>query len=307
MPFFSPAGNRLTKDRRNFAKATILNRYHRLIRIRQAMNRESTPYKFGIALSGGGARGILHIGVLEALHHYGIHPEIVSGTSMGALVGVFYAAGMEPLKILELVKMSKMHKMIKWKLPSSGLLDMKSVQAILEEYLPSDDFSALKKPFFCTVTNLSSGFTETKSSGKLFQWVMASASVPVIFEPLIIDGSTYVDGGLFNNLPSGCIRDQCHFLIGVHVNHNGPEKNINGFKAIAERTFRLIFAKNVQESLRICDFVIDPPQTRQFDTFDFNRADELFRIGYDETEKQILDLLESFDLEKIRRRKKEGE
>lgn len=269
------------------------------------MKPESKPYKFGIALSGGGARGILHIGVLEALHQYGIHPEIVSGTSMGALVGVFYASGMEPLEILELVKTSKMHKMIKWKLPSSGILDMKKVQSILEENLPEDNFSALKKPFFCTVTNLSSGFMETKSSGKLFQWVMASASIPVIFEPQIIDGSTYVDGGLFNNLPASCIRDQCQFLIGVHVNHNGFEENINGFKAIAERTFRLIFAKNVNESLRICDFVIDPPQTQQFNTFDFARADELFRIGYEETEKQILELVDSVDLKKVMARKKE--
>lgn len=268
---------------------------------------EKTPYKFGIALSGGGARGILHIGVLEALHKYGIHPEIISGTSMGALVGVFYASGMEPLQILELIKTNRMHKMIKWKLPSSGLLDMKKVQSILDEHIPADDFSALKKPFYCTVTNLNSGLMETKSSGKLFQWVLASASVPVIFEPQVIDGATYIDGGMFNNLPSGCIREQCQFLIGVHVNHNGPEENISGFKAIAERTFRLIFAKNVHESLGICDFVIDPPQTQQFNTFDFTRADDLFRIGYEQTEKQILGLFESIDLEKVIALKKENQ
>lgn len=268
------------------------------------MNSTSIPYKFGIALSGGGARGIVHIGVLEALHKYGIYPEIVSGTSMGALVGVFYASGMEPLQILDLVKTNRMHKMIKWKLPSSGLLDMKKVLSILEENLPEDNFSALKKPFFCTVTNLNSGLSETKSSGKLFEWVLASASIPVIFEPQIIDGATYVDGGLFNNLPAACIRQHCQILIGVHVNHNGPEENISGFKAIAERTFRLVFAKNVHESLNICDFVIDPPQTQQFNTFDFGRADELFRIGFEETEKKILALFDSIDLEKVIQQKK---
>ncbi len=268
------------------------------------MNVETKPYKFGIALSGGGARGILHIGVLEALRKYGIHPEIISGTSMGALVGVFYASGMEPFQILELVKSSKMIKMIKWKLPSSGLLDMKKVQLLLENHIREDNFSALKKPFFCTVTNLNSGLQEIKSSGKLFQWVLASASIPVVFEPQIIDGATYVDGGLFNNLPVDCIRNQCRFLIGVHVNHNGPEENITGFKAVAERTFRLVFAKNVNESLAVCDFVIDPPQTRLFNTFDFDKADEIFRIGFDETEKRILELFESFDLEQVIRKKK---
>ena len=263
------------------------------------MHLKPKPFKFGIALSGGGARGILHIGVLEALHKYGIYPEIISGTSMGALIGVFYAAGMEPLQILELVKSSKMHKMIKWKLPSSGLLDMKKVQNVLGNHIKEDDFSALKKPLFCTVTNLNSGLLETKSSGSLFKWVLASATIPVIFEPQIIDGATYVDGGLFNNLPVDCIRDQCRFLIGVHVNHNGPEENITGFKAVAERTFRLVFAKNVNESLAVCDFVIDPPQTRSFNTFDFDKADEIFRIGFDETEKQILELFNSVDLTRV--------
>jgi len=275
------------------------------------MTSDPRPYKFGIALSGGGARGILHLGVLEALHKYGIHPEIISGTSMGALVGVFYAAGMEPLQILELIKSSKLHRMINWKLPTSGLLDLKKARTILEKNIPEDDFSCLKKPFYCTVSNLNSGLTETKSTGKLFQWVLASASIPVIFEPQIIDGKTYVDGGLFNNLPVDCIRDRCRFLIGVHVNRNDPEENITGFKAIAERTFRLIFAKNVHESLAMCDLVIDPPQTRLFNTFDFGKADEIFKIGFDETEQRILELADFVDLngviqEKISRAIKES-
>ena len=257
------------------------------------MNSVQKKHQYGIALSGGGARGILHIGVLEALHKFQIYPEIISGTSMGALVGVLYASGMEPLQILELVKESKIHQMIKWKLPSSGLLDMKKVKAVLENHIQTDDFSALKKPFICTVTNLNSGLSEYKSSGKLIQWVLASATIPVIFEPQIIDGETYVDGGLFINLPVDCIRDQCDFLIGVHVNRNQPEENISGFKAIAERTFRLIFAKNVEESLAKCDLVIDPQQTRNYNTFDFNKADEIFRIGYEETEKGLQKLFKS--------------
>jgi len=256
-------------------------------------------YKFGIALSGGGARGIVHIGVLEALHKYGIRPEIISGTSMGALVGVFYAAGFEPLQILELVKSNKMMKMFKWQLPSSGLIDLKKVLSILENNIETDDFSILKKPFYCSVVNLNSGHSEIKSEGKLFQWVLASASIPVIFEPQIIDGITYVDGGLLNNLPVDCIRDQCRILIGVHVNHNGPENNITGIKAVAERTFRLTVGQNVRESLSKCDFVIDPPETRRFNTFDFKKADEIFQIGFEETEKRILEMFDSIDLNQL--------
>ena len=256
-------------------------------------------YKIGLALSGGGARGIVHIGVIEALHKYGIRPEIISGASAGALVGVFYAAGMEPLQILELVKSSKLVKMFKWQLPSNGLIDITKILSLLETNIKTDDFSCLKKPFYCSVVNLNSGHTEIKNQGKLFQWVLASASIPIIFEPQIINGSTYVDGGLLNNLPVDCIRDQCRILIGVHVNHNGPVENISGIKAVAERTVRLAMNQNVHESLAKCDFVIEPPETRKFNTFDFDKADEIFRIGFEETERRILEMFDTIDLSQV--------
>jgi NTE family protein len=262
------------------------------------------PYKFGIALSGGGARGIVHLGVLEALHKYGIRPEIISGASAGALVGVFYASGMEPLQILELVKSNKMVKMFKWQMPSNGLIDIRKIISLLEKNIDKDDFSALKKPFYCSVVNLNSGHSEIKSEGKLFQWVLASASIPIIFEPQVIDGNSYVDGGLLNNLPVDCIRDQCDVLIGVHVNHNGYEEQISGIKAVAERTFRLAMSQNVRASLAKCDFVIDPPETRKYNTFDFKKADEIFQVGFKETEKRILEMFDSIDLKQLIHEKK---
>jgi NTE family protein len=255
--------------------------------------------KFGIALSGGGARGIAHIGVLQALEEFGIKPRVVSGTSMGAIVGVFYAAGISPKKMFKTLAESKFHKMINWHKPFSGLIDMGKVQKVMEEMIGKDDFSSLKMPFYCVVTNLNSGLEEIKSEGKLFQWVMASASIPVVFEPQIIDGQTYVDGGLLNNLPAKAIREKCQVLIGVHVNHNGPEEEVTGLKAIAERAFRLGIAQNVEESKRICDFVIEPPEAREFSTFNFNKTEEIYQVGYDATVRQIMKLFEDIDLEKV--------
>ena len=263
------------------------------------IQRPTEKYKLGISFSGGGARGILHIGVLEALHKYGLHPEIVSGTSIGAFVGVLYASGMEPLQILDVIKTSKIYKLIKWKVPSGGLLDIKKVLSVLKEHIPMDDFASLKIPFCCSVTNLNSGLLEIKNSGKLFQWVLASASIPLVFEPQIIGGDTYVDGGILNNLPAQCIRAQCGVLIGVNVNHNGPEENISGFRAIAERAFRLTMAKNVHESFAICDFIINPPQARLFSIFDFKRANEIFKIGFEETEGRMAELLDIIGHRKI--------
>ncbi|WP_372947746.1 patatin-like phospholipase family protein [Mariniphaga sp.] len=260
--------------------------------------------KFGIALSGGGARGIAHIGVFQALEEFGIKPQVVSGTSMGAIVGVFYAAGYSPKEMLKILVERKFHKMINWHRPFSGLIDIGQVKKVMAEMIGDDDFSSLKMPFYCAVTNLNSGLEEIKSEGKLFQWVMASASIPVVFEPQIIDGQTYVDGGLLNNLPAEAIREKCQVLIGVHVNHNGPEEEVKGLKAIAERAFRLGIAQNVEDSKRICDFVIEPPEARNYSTFAFNKVEEIYQVGYDTTVKQIMKLFEDIDLEKVRELKK---
>lgn len=260
--------------------------------------------KFGIALSGGGASGIAHIGVLQALEEFGIKPQVVSGTSMGAIVGVFYAAGYSPKEMLKLLVDRKFHKMINWHMPFSGLIDIGQVEKVMAEIIGKDDFTSLTIPFYCAVTNLNTGLEEIKSQGKLFQWVMASASIPVVFEPQVIEGQTYVDGGLLNNLPAEAIREKCQVLIGVHVNHNGPEEEVKGLKTVAERAFRLGIAQNVEDSKKICDFVIEPPETREFSTFNFNRAEEIYQVGYDATVKQIMKLFEDINLEKVMELKK---
>lgn len=260
--------------------------------------------KIGIALSGGGARGIAHIGVLAALNKYGIYPDLISGTSMGALVGVLYAAGYAPNEILDLIKARKIHRKIKWAFPSSGLLDLGKVEKILHECIPADDFSTLKMPFYCAVSNLNTGLCEIVSSGKLIEYVLASASIPIVFGPKEIDGQTYVDGGLLNNLPVEPLVGQADLIIGVHVNHNEEVKDVQGLKNIAERCFRLAIGQNARNNFKLCDFVIDPPQVRKFNTFDFLKAEKIYQIGFEETENRILEFFGQLDLEKVIAEKK---
>lgn len=248
---------------------------------------EMKKCRLGITLSGGGARGIAHIGVLESLHRHHLYPEIVSGSSMGALVGVLYAAGLKPGEILGLVRSSRFFRLIKWHLPQSGLIDLKVVERILREKITSDDFGSLKMPFYCAVSNLNSGKVEFKSEGELIKWVVASASIPIIFEPQLINGFTYVDGGLLNNLPVTPIREQCDFLIGVYVDRNDEITEIKGFKNIAERVFRLGIQQNSVAGMKLCDLLIEPEGCRDYSTFDFRKAVEIFEAGIDETEKAI--------------------
>lgn len=264
--------------------------------------KKQKKYKIGLTLSGGGARGIGHIGVLEALEKYGIVPDIISGTSMGALVGVLYSSGHSPKEILNLITSSSLYKLVNWHIPFSGLVNIQGVKTMLKKHIGDDDFKALEKPFYCAVSNLNSGKLEIKSEGELFKWVMASISVPVILKPQIIDGNTYVDGGLLNNLPTGPVRDKCEFLIGVNVNFNGQEEKVEGLQAIAERCFRLAIAKNIMEGIEDTDFMVQPPETSTYSTFAFNKAEEIYKIGFDYAEKRILEELDSIDKIKLPKR-----
>lgn len=238
--------------------------------------------RFGVALSGGGARGFAHIGALKALEEYGLQPDVVSGTSMGALVGVLYAAGYAPDEISEMIRHEKFYRLIDIRLRKGGLLNLRKVQDLLTEKIEENDFSALKKPFYVSVANLNTGANEVRHSGKLFEFVIASSSIPLVFTPQKIDGQTYVDGGLFNNLPADAIRDKVDVVIGIHANHNSPVEEISGTREIAERCFQLSIAQNVEKSRELCDYFIDPPEARRFGTFDFPQIDRIMEVGYQE-------------------------
>ncbi len=253
----------------------------------------STPeYKLGIALSGGGARGIAHLGVLESLRRHKIEPDVISGASMGAIVGCFYAAGYNPEYILEEVKKEKLTKFLKWGLPGDGFLDLEYMEELLAGHIEKNDFSSLKKPLFISVTNLNTGRNEIISKGPLFEYIIASASIPILFKPRIINQQTYVDGGLLNNMPATAIRKICKKVIGVTINHCGPVKTVNGMKEIAERCLRLGIESNVKENLAVCDLVIQPENIQSFNTFDFRKADEIFRIGFEFTEEMITRIID---------------
>lgn len=245
-------------------------------------------HSIGIALSGGSARGYAHIGVLKALDEYGMSPGIISGTSMGALVGVLYAAGHSPDHILKIVKKDKIYNMVSLRLGQNGLFELNAVKRILKAEIGTDDFSALKKPFYLSVANLNDAKGEVKGeNGLLFDYVLASCSVPVIILPRKINGKLYVDGGLFDNLPAGSIKNKCQTLIGVHVNYNGPMENIEGIGQIAQRTFSLGIEQNVMESRQMCDFMIEPEEMKNFTFLDFDKVDQLVEVGYNATVKFI--------------------
>lgn len=240
----------------------------------------------GIALSGGGVRGVAHIGVLKALEEHDIHPEIVSGTSAGAMVGTLYAYGMSPAAILDVFKSSSLRKLFRVSMPTIGLTDNSYIREMLQELIPEDDFSALKKPMYVSVTNMSTGQNEIISEGPLYDIVTASASIPVLFKSKKIGPHIYVDGGVLNNLPVEPLIDQCQRIIGVNVTPVDGEDHLGNLLEIGMRTFELALWANVEYRLRQCDVRIEPPADR-YSLFDLEKAQEIHDIGYETALKHI--------------------
>lgn len=241
--------------------------------------------EYGIVLSGGGARGMAHVGVLAALEKHGISPGVISGSSAGAVVGALYAGGLTTEEILNIARNKKLHNLFNWSFPKrGGMLTLDLLRQLLESNIPEDSFLSLKKKLYVSVSNISAGRPEVLSKGALYQAVVASSSIPIIFEPQVINGQTYVDGGFFNDLPVEPLIGQCEKIIASHVNYNGPDPELNSIRAIAERVYRLAIYQHVQKNFSKCDYIIDPPELRGHGVFDFKHIDILYEIGFNATE-----------------------
>jgi NTE family protein len=239
------------------------------------------PYKIGIALSGGGARGIAHIGVLKVLENHGIFPDCIAGTSAGAIVGALYANGISPDMMLAQVKTISLHQAAKMRKPRGGLLHVDFIKDILLKNIPHDDFSHLQKKIFICVTNGNTGKTEFFEQGSLSQAVMASCAIPVVFNPIHINNITYMDGGMTNNLPADVLRHICEVVIAVDVVPMMPVSNAElvSLKDMALRTFELAVWQNTQHALPYCDVIIPVKTVRKFNILSFANADEIYKLG----------------------------
>lgn len=163
-------------------------------KIKQAKNAlleslfSTKPYKIGIALSGGGIKGMCHAGVLKALEEEGIKPDIISGVSAGAIVGALYADGYSPDEIADIFEHVEFRKMTKLQVPDGGFFRTERFEKYLGSKLRAKTFEDLKIPLRIVATNLDKGESTVFSSGKLLSVIMASSTIPILFSPRKING-----------------------------------------------------------------------------------------------------------------------
>ena len=240
----------------------------------------SKPYKVGLALSGGGVKGLCHAGVLKALGELGIKPDIISGVSAGSLVGALYSDGYTPDEIAALFEEISFRNMTKIRIPNGGFFKTDIFQNFLSQKLRAKTFEELSIPLRVVATDLDKGRSVTFKSGQLIDPIVASCSFPVLFSPKIINGVHYVDGGVLKNFPVSTIRDDCDKVIGINASPLVADEYKQSILNVALRSYNFMFKSNILYDKSLCDLLIEPVDMGNYETFNVDKGREIFELGY---------------------------
>ncbi len=238
--------------------------------------------QLGLALSGGTARSIAHVGVLKALLEAGINPDYLAGTSGGSIVAIMLASGRSIEELEEIAHSMSWSKLASIKLSRLGFASSKRIEKTMDELLNGMTFSQLKIPCAVTATDLTTGEKKIFTEGPISRAVRASCSIPQIFLPVEIHGRYYVDGGLSEYMPVQTLRDMgATYTVGVHLAgarrmHEQPSNLLQ----LIMQLITLISRQNLSVSLKHADYVI-APDIDDFSAFDFGPTEELMLLGYE--------------------------
>lgn len=240
-------------------------------------------YDIGLALAGGGTRGIAHLGAIKAIEDRGLRPQIISGTSVGSLIAVLYADGYSVKDMLRLANALSLRKIVESSIPKGGFFKPSGIGTLLHKALRAKRFEELKTPVRVVATDIEKGVMTVFEKGPIIPAVMASCSVPLVFMPMKIGGRYYVDGAITKNFPASIIREECEHLIGVNITPSLHSQYESSMKYVAERMINLLIGTNTMLDRRACDCLIEPKEIMQYSMFDFTPLKELFTLGYKET------------------------
>ncbi|WP_343729167.1 patatin-like phospholipase family protein [Duganella sp.] len=239
--------------------------------------------KIGLALGGGAARGFAHIGVIKALEAQGIYPDIVVGTSAGSVVGALYAAGNTGFQLQKLAMEMDEAQISDWALPlfrkSTGVLKGEALQAYVNKAVGNQPMEKLKIPFGAVAADLKDGKPILFQRGNTGMAVRASSAVPGVFQPVTINGHTYVDGGLVAPVPVRFARDMgADFVIAVNISTQADVQATVSSLDVIMQTFSIMGQRINEYELRDADIVITPPLGKMASN-DFNGRNQAVLAG----------------------------
>lgn len=248
--------------------------------------------KIGLALGGGGAKGLAHIGVIQTLEDAGISIDYITGTSMGALVGGWYAATKDIISLKEIFLGLKKRDLF----PVSHMLRRRdgaifrdnSLVELLESELKNKKIEACQIPFRAVATDVSNGDEIVLEKGSIVEAIRASAAIPVIFNPVQIGEKMLIDGGFSNPVPADIVRKMgAEYVIAVDVssrwlNFSDRSLSFSNIYSMMDNALALIEYQIAKRPLQEADILLHPLVMR-FSWLDFDRAWEIIQQGAKET------------------------
>src|SRR6476659_1970849 len=241
---------------------------------------QQRPIGIGLALGGGFARGIVHVGVLKALEKENIPISFVAGTSVGALIGAAYCSGVTPSELEEIAARVRFRDLARWTLSRYGFATNQRMISFLNRILKVKTFAELRMPLAITATDFASGDGVVFRSGPLADPVRASCAYPGVFLPVMVNGRLLVDGMLAHSLPTQPVCEMgADRVIAVNLKSSWgtPEGPRHIFDVIGQ-CFSIAQNMNCVASRQCADLVIEPDVTGyRYD--DFEHSADLVRIG----------------------------
>ena len=251
-------------------------------------------YKTGFVLSGGGARGFAHLGIIDALQEKGITPDIISGVSAGAIIGAFISSGKTPHETHQILKAGNLFRYTALTIPGNGLLKLDGLQKLLDKEIPFRQIEDLPIPLIIGVTNVTDGKTEYLSEGPLSKVILASSSIPVLFSPVEMDGKLYCDGGLLENIPVNPLVGICRKIVVCNISPLQKPAEVKNLIQMAIRTFHISIHSRIKEAQKHADIYIEPEKLTQLELLSVSQADEAYETGYNAVTSLDGKLLENF-------------
>ncbi|WP_422082707.1 patatin-like phospholipase family protein [Ulvibacterium sp.] len=237
----------------------------------------------GLVLSGGGVRGMAHIGLIRAMEELGISAQVVSGSSVGALVGALYANGNSVSDMLSFFKETPLFKYNFLTILKPGFIDTDRYFEIFKGYFPQDTFRSLEKDLHVVATDLQKGEQQFFSEGELIRPLLASAALPPVFSPVELKGRLYADGGIMNNFPLEPLQHSTDYVIGSNVSVVGElHKNAlkNSIQLTGRVTSLMIYAIN-KKKLHSCDLLLEYKELEKIGVLDRTGIEKAYIMGYD--------------------------
>ena len=242
----------------------------------------------GLALSGGVAKGVTHIGVIKALREHGIKVSYIAGTSGGAIAGSGIAAGLSTERLIRLAHRLGWRRLVRFTIRRLGFISGEPIEAFIRESTNDARFEELEIPFAVVAADLVTGARRVFDSGKVAPAVRASSTMPQFFHPTVIDGRPYIDGGMVEFLPVRTVQTfGKQFTIAVNlapkIEHYREPGN---YFQLLMRVTTMMTRLNVHDSVDAADYVIQP-ELHEYSAYDFNNTDTFIKIGYQTTCNEI--------------------